>query len=96
MWPSLQGSIYQPITQKQADSAHIHERLAAHKTPMMLTAANVSLAAPFGSTPLGCSNTTWGLGNTTLCKCVPAKPVWQQSVTACAVLMPLAKPLLFP
>lgn len=69
MLPTLQGS-YHPITQKQADSAHIHERLAPHKTPMMLTAANVSLAAPFGSTPLGCSKTTWGLGNTALTKCV--------------------------
>ncbi|KAL3144193.1 hypothetical protein ABBQ32_003974 [Trebouxia sp. C0010 RCD-2024] len=60
------GSVYKPITQKQADSAHIHERLAAHRTPMMLTAANVSLATPFGSTPLVCSKTTWGLGNTAL------------------------------
>ena len=78
MLPSMQGSVYQPITQKQADSAHIHERLEAHKTPMMLTAANVSLAAPSGSTPLGCSKTTWGLGNTALSRCVTGKHVWQQ------------------
>ena len=64
----MQSSPYQPVTQKQADSAHIHERLAAHKTPMMLTAANAGLAVPFGNTSLGCSKITWGLGNTTLSK----------------------------
>lgn len=69
----MQGSVYKPLTQKQADSAHVHERLAAHRTPMMLTAANVSLAAPFGSNPLICSKTTWGLGNTALSKCVQAR-----------------------
>ena len=68
MMSIMQGSVYKPITQNQADSAHIHERLAAHRTPMMLTAANVSLAAPVGTTPLVCSKTTWGLGNTALSK----------------------------
>ena len=64
----MQSSPYQPVTQKQADSAHIHERLAAHKMPMMLTAANVGLAMPCGTTPLGYTKTTWGLGNTILSK----------------------------
>jgi len=64
----LQGSAYRPITQKQADSAHIHERLAAHNTPMMLTTANFNLAAPCGSNALGCSKTSWGLGSAALTK----------------------------
>ena len=65
---AVQGSVYRPITQKQADSAHIHERLAAHKTPMMLTTANFNLAAPCATSALGCSKTTWGLGNISLSK----------------------------
>ena len=64
----MQGTPYHPITQKQADSPHIHERLAAHVTPMMLTAANVGLTAPSGNVSVGCSGLAWGLGNTTLAK----------------------------
>ena len=56
--------MYSPITQKQADSARIHERLAAHKTPLMVTSANFALV---GNTGLG-STKTWGLGNTALTK----------------------------
>ncbi|DBA93845.1 TPA: hypothetical protein ACH3X3_013895 [Trebouxia sp. C0006] len=60
------GTRYNPVTQKQADSAHLHERLAAHHTPMMLTSANLGIAAPCAAAPLGCTKTLWGLGNTGL------------------------------
>jgi len=62
----VQGTVYNPVTQKQADSAHLHERLAAHHTPMMLTSANLGIAAPCAGAPLGCTKTMWGLGNTGL------------------------------
>ncbi|DBA93846.1 TPA: hypothetical protein ACH3X3_013895 [Trebouxia sp. C0006] len=62
----MQGTRYNPVTQKQADSAHLHERLAAHHTPMMLTSANLGIAAPCAAAPLGCTKTLWGLGNTGL------------------------------
>ncbi len=62
----MQGTWYNPVTQKQADSAHLHERLAAHHTPMMLTSANLGIAAPCAGALLGCTKTLWGLGNTGL------------------------------
>ena len=75
---AAQGEKYNPITQKQADSAWIHERLAPHKTPLMVTSANFALA---GTQGLGCAPTTWGPGNIALSKYATALASQHQGVT---------------
>lgn len=59
----MQGEVYKPVTQKQADSARVHERLSPHKTPLMVTSANFALV---GNPELTCTTKAWGLGSTAL------------------------------